>query len=213
MALLIALVAQDAGAASGPDWSALVGAACHIAPERLVVQHWEDSDYDVLLVQGSAPLSDVQMRCYAEQLIANGAPLAAFADDRLTQRYTAIVRADWAATQRKERMDARAYLRQHGFLNRPPRFDRRHERLSDYAVRLERLCHARPHSALEVVDGMIQLTQDSLNGPIDDFEPKYCAIEAAIAWDYSPHQRGLELPPPREVLLPVRQIVEPAITP
>jgi hypothetical protein len=205
MSLFLALIVPGAGTATGPDWPTRVATACHIAPDRLAMRRVGD-DFDVLRVEGSAPLSDAQIRCYSEQLTAEGAPYPAFEDDQLGQRYSELAEADQIADDRKQRREARVYLGQRGLLHLLPRYDRRHERLAAFAVRLERLCRARPHSALEAIHGNIQISQAALNGPTAHFDRVDCAMRAAIASGYQVFGARVSMPPPVAVVLPAPEI-------
>jgi len=156
-------------------------AACHIAADRLVVGNDGDPSLDVVSLKGSDPLSPAQLGCFADRLTDGGADVAlSIEDERVNKAYDRM---------RRHRMvtSARADLRRRGLLDRVPHFDRRHETLRAFAVRLERLCEARPHTVLRVVDGWITIRDDP---PAHQTGPQlrrwFCVTNAAILSGHDP---------------------------
>ena len=204
--LLSLLIAQDAGAKTPDERRVAIARECHIDPDRLTVGKSDFGGYDVLTLTGAAPLSDAQMRCYGDALAAGDALYPVIEDSALGDQYARITEADQIANDRAERRRAREQLRRLGLLHRLPRFDPRHERLTGFAVQLERLCGAKPHSALVAVRGNIEVTQAALRRGVAHFNRIDCAVHAATASGYQVFGAPVPIPTPVAPIMPVREI-------
>jgi hypothetical protein len=176
-----------------PDAEAMrqaIIARCAIPADRLAVEHWEDSG-DVLMVKGSAPLSNRQLDCLGKTLVAPDLVTAetlvsfSFEDHALARRYT--TRA------------SRANLASTGQLARLPVFNPRRETLAGFAQRLERFCKAKPgvlvveEDNIRISDGAFEAA-DSTPPAFDD--PLLCAVNALGASGFDAFGRVPVVPTP-----------------
>ena len=184
--------------AAAPDPEAVrqaIVAKCAIAPDRLAIEHWNDSPEDVLVVKGEALLPVSQFDCLGTILAeanTQGDPVAfSFEDASLGKRQTIL--------------GGRDALARMGLLERLPVFDPEHEMLARFGRRLERLCNVRPGSLLIVRDGNLRVRdhvfedEELLGG--DDV---VCVINALEASGFN----ALGMPEP--VYVPVTIITAPA---
>lgn len=179
----IAPAGQEQGVAAARE--ALAG-RCGIARERVV----RDSDsVEVVEILGSAPLDDEALRCAGGAIAAAGVGIS-FEHEPLRRRYALLVARDGLAAR--------------GLLARLPVFDRAHDTPAAFALRLERLCGARPHALLvaegesiRLKPGLITSTPDSRFGRV------ICAVDAATAAGFEP--LGLP-PPPIPVVVPTTPV-------
>ena|SRR3569623_2064948 len=154
---------------------AAVIAACHIPADRLAIEQDPGSVLFSVALKGSAPLSDKQLDCFATKLAAASDNVAlSIEDERVGARYDRLSRRSMVVT-------ARSVLRRQGLLARLPRFDRRRETLAAFAIRLERLCRAAPHSVLRVRDGHLALRHKAPPG-----DRTFCTVNAGIASGHNP---------------------------
>jgi hypothetical protein len=195
--LLAASFAQHhADLARAEERRAAVSARCHIAAGRLVAEPGEDRSYALLTVKGHAALSDAQLRCYGQMLAGAEHMWPSFEDDRLGERYDTLIARDRLRS-------ARADLRRRGLLAAVPRFDRRRDTLEAFAVRLEALCGASPHSVLLVREGWIILGDEVFDESHGNelFEREDCAREAATAAGFDPWTTHVSISIPSEISL------------
>ena len=171
-ALTLAIAPQDLSTAeAAAERREAIIAECGIPAERLEVYTQDDGLGYGVMVKGGWPLSDAQVRCYGTALSGPGGVFPIFEDGAIGERYTML--------------NARDALLDAGVLDQLPVFRPRRETLAAFAVRLERLCRARPHSALKVVDGNIEITgNESDRRNTRDFLYQHCAMQAAIASGY-----------------------------
>lgn len=189
--LLSAVLPQEDLAAVAEGRRVAMVAECHIPAERLALEKLDPIPPDnmiayIVIVKGHAPLSDAQIRCYTRQLTDSVWP--SFENSELGERYTELARADTLANARKA-------LAELGLLHRLPVHDPSRETLAAFAVRLERLCRARPRSLLVAVDGNIQLVEGwfKRHAP-GDFERITCAMNAVPAAGFEVYG-AVPLPP------------------
>jgi hypothetical protein len=187
--LLAASLAQDhVDLSRAQERRGAVSARCHIAAERLVAESGRDGTYTLLRITGHAALSDAQLDCYAQMLGVADRVWPSLDDGHLSERYERL-RARYSARIARDRLRAaRVDLRRRGLLAAVPRFDRRRETLEAFAVRLEALCGATPHSVLIVREGRLLLGDEVYDQSHDNelFEREDCAREAATAAGFDP---------------------------
>lgn len=177
--LTLLLGAIQAAADPAETVRSAIVAKCGIAAERLAtIDPTSELPMPGIMVKGSAPLTDKQLSCYGGHF-TDGVAYPQFEDDKLGARYERVIEQD-------NRRNARADMRRRGLLARLPRFDRRHERLSHFARRLEALCGAKPESVLDVRDAHIQLVEAKLTPDVEFSEADLCTISAAIASGHHP---------------------------
>ncbi len=187
LTLLMAIASPDAAVRLQPESvRAMVIANCGIDGARLRIDRDEGAAMTTLTVTDSAPLSDTQLGCYGETLAIAGIympdPIApAFEDDRLGDRYSAHVERDTLA-------NARRALREIGLLGRVPRHNPKRESLAAFAIRIERLCGARPGSILLVHADWIDLRDEVLadSAPRSAWPTTFCVMNVATAAGHNP---------------------------
>jgi len=155
-------------------------ATCHIAADRLAVEQDGDPPFYTIALRGGAPLTAAQLGCFADRMAAGGDVGLSIDDERLSKAYDRL-------RQRRMLISARVDLGRLGLLGRVPRFDRRRETLGSFAVRLERLCGAKPHTVLRVVDGRITIRND-VPGRRSGAQPGrwFCVTDAALLSGHDP---------------------------
>jgi len=188
--LSVALPQEVSDARDAAERRDAIIAMCGIPANRLAVHTQDDGLGYGVMVKGSWPLSDAQARCYGIALSGPEGVFPIFEDAALGERYAML--------------NARDALLEAGVLDRLPVFRPRRETLAAFAVRLERLCRARPHSALKAVGDNIEITgiEPDRRDP-RDFLYQHCAMQAAIASGYQVFG----------AMPPIPQVDLPALTP
>jgi hypothetical protein len=195
--LLAASLAQDhVDLSRAEERRGAVSVRCHIPAERLVAEPGQDGTYTLLGIMGHAALSDAQLSCYAQMLGVADRVWPSLEDGRLSERYERLRERYSARIARDRLRSARADLRRRGLLAAVPRFDRRRETLEAFAVRLEALCGATPHSVLIVREGWLLLGDEVYDESHDNelFEREDCAREAATAAGFDPWTVHVSIP-------------------
>ena len=154
---------------------------CHIAADRLLVEHDGDPPLYSIALKGAAPLTAAQLGCFADRMASGGGDVGlTIEDESLSKAYDRLRR-------RRMLISARADLRHLGLLGHVPRFDHRRATLRSFATRLERLCGAQPHSVLRVVDGWITIRDDiPAHQTGTQLRRWFCVTDAALLSGHDP---------------------------
>ena len=160
--------------------------ACHIPAERLVIEQDEGSTLYSVALKGRDPLSDAQIDCFGDEIAGTADVALSIEDERVSAHYERVRQRDMLA-------NARAMLRHEGLLARVSAVHRRHrETLASFAIRLEQLCHAPPHSVLHATGGAIRIRTDTTRHPTARQNARwFCVVNAAIVAGHDP----LTVPP------------------
>ena len=173
--LLLALAMSPDAPPRSDDLRRLsLSAACHVAADRLKVEHAGTPAVYSVTVEGEEPLSSAQGACLDNRIgVDSDNAVLVFEDAHVDALY------------RLSR--AHRILRRHGIVGRLPIFHREREPLAAFAIRLERFCGAAPGSVLEIGDDEIYARLARGPRPTAWQRARWeCVINAAIATGHDP---------------------------